>query len=661
MVRYKSGGATSQPTANRAKRNSSAKVRYLSIVHDNCYLNTEDFIKRGKQSAVYGQIDFDAPTWNVTDSKHQRSHKQRDNYLNFTAHKTEQDIGQRLGSVFNNDAQFSDTVKAFIRLRAEIGGQSPNNQGEMIIAFRYLYDSLKNDDYDLKLLTAEHFDAAVRQISVREEPISRYKRIQKLEEIARVLDSNRLTAIQIDWLCASNPRPSDDRARVDLDDTGDGKALHPKLPKDGVIEAVAHLYKTISAESWGDRVRICLVALLPILGFRIGELLTLPAYRVQTEEDTGRKFLVYYPEKGAPPQKKWLLTAGGALAEQMIDEILELTAAPRAAAAWMDEHPGAIALDFASDSDGSVALAEIQRVLKIASPSEARQFVTGGGRDLKVVRGKVEKAELLAALRAESYSEPISVVNGTGESLRLKDALACAFKHAFHSKKGTLQYAVLPISEQQISDFICGRPGVATVFERYGIDGPDGLPLRVSSHAFRHWLNDRYDRGGLSDVEQAVYFGRRNPKDNRAYQHMTPQERVRAARDALMKGTMKGAVADKIQGLPISRQEAILAVRVQAVHVVPGGACFHQFSQTPCPNQMACKSGCGDFHWQTDDQVQTRELEFEKSFLEVAVDTAKREVAEESIGADVWLKHNIDKLAQVERCISDSAPMEERQ
>ena len=130
-------------------------------------------------------------------------------------------------------------------------------------------------------------------------------------------------------------------------------------------------------------------------------------------------------------------------------------------------------------------------MLKIASPSGARQFVTGGGRDLKVVRGKVDKAELLAALRAESYSEPISVVNGTGESLGLKDALACAFKHAFHSEKATLHYAVLPISEQQISDFICGRPGVATVFERYGIDGPDGLPLRVSSHAFRHWLNDR--------------------------------------------------------------------------------------------------------------------------------------------------------------------------
>lgn len=638
---------------DRLRRNSGVKVRYLDVVHDNCFLNTEDFIRKGRQCRTYDWVDFDSAEWNVTKSKHQRSHKQREVYFNFTAHKSTD--GGKLGPPFSNSCQFGDTVKAFIRLRAELGGQSPSNQIEMIIAFRYVYDALASDDFDLKLLTREHLDKAAADVAKREKPTSRYKRVQKLEEIARVLDSNRLAVAQLDWRCSANPRPTDDRLRPNVTNGTDER--HPKLPKDGVIEAVAHLYKSIDKESWADRVRICLVALLPIVGFRIGELLTLPALPVQTEDDTGRKYLVYYPEKGAPPQKKWLLTAGGQLAEQMIDEILSLTSGPRAVASWIYEHPDAISLEFA-DANGMIPLAEVQRVLGIGSLSGARQFVTGGGRDLSVERGKVVKADFIAALRAETYSAPISVVEGTGETLLLKDALACAFKYAFHSDKPTLKYAVLPISEQQISDFICGRPGVAAVFERYGIEGPDGSTLKVSSHAFRHWLNDCYDRGGLSDVEQAVYFGRRNPKDNRAYQHMSPQERARAAREALMKGTMKGPVADKIRGLPINRQEAILAIRVQAVHVVPGGACFHQFSQTPCPNQMACKSGCGDFHWQTDDQVQTRELAFEKSFLEVAVDTAKREVAEESYGADVWLKHNMDKLAQVERCIADSAPME---
>ncbi|TDP73106.1 hypothetical protein [Roseateles toxinivorans] len=655
-MRPKYDDARRRPKADeRTRRNSATKVRYLSAVHDNCYLNTEAFIKQGRQCAMYEGIDFDSAEWNVTGSKQARSHKQRDSYLNFTAHKTDQDVGSKVGVEFSNESQFAETVKAFIRLRAEIGGQSPNNQSEMVIAFRYLYDALKNDQFDLKLLTREHLDIAARVVAAREKPISRYKRIQKLEEIARVLDSNRLTMAQLDWRCSWNSKPADHEGT--LAESKDSDRPHPKLPKDGVIEAVAHLYKTIPSEAWADRVRICLVALLPILGFRIGELLTLPALRLQTEDDTGRKYLIYYPEKGAPPQKKWLMTAGGILVEQMIDEILGLTAGPRGVAAWLYDHPGSINLEFPSNDGETVALADIQRVLGIGSPSGTRQFVTGEGRGLKVKRARVAKSDLVAVLRSETYSEPVSVVEGTGEELLLKDALACAFKHAFHAKKLTLSYAVLPISEQQISDFICGRAGMSAVFARYGIEGPNGSTLKVSSHAFRHWLNDCYDRGGLSDVEQAVYFGRRNPKDNRAYQHKSPQERVREAREALKKGTMKGPLAEKIRSLPVGRQDAILAARVQAVHVVPGGACFHQFSQSPCPNHMACKSGCGDFHWQTDDQIQTKELEFEKGILEAAIEAAKLELGEDTYGADVWLQHNLEKLAQVDRCIADSAPV----
>ena len=638
-----------------ARRNSAAKVRYLSVVHDNCQININEFIQRGKQCPAYEWVNFDSMEWRVTEARQQRSHKQREIYLNFTCHKRNEEVGKAVGEPFSNESRFADTVKAFVRLRSELGGQSPNNQVEVVIAFRYLYDALKGEQFDLMLLTREHLELAAREVAARERPISRYKRIQRLEEIARVLDENGLTITRLDWRCSWNTRPSEH-----MPATGHAKSSdtpHPKLPKDGVIEAVAYLYKTIPDQAWADRVRICLVALLTITGFRIGELLTLPAARVQTEDDTGRKYLVYYPEKGAPPQKKWLLTAGGQLAEQMVDEILALTAGPRAAAKWLYDHPGVVNLDISAEQ-GVIALADVRRVLELDSLSSTRQFVEGGGRNLKVERGGLDSAALVAALRAESYSEPICVVAGTGHAVFLKDALACAFKYAFHADKRTLTYAVLPISEQQISDFICGRPGMATVFDRYGIEGPDGASLKVSSHAFRHWLNDCYDRGGLSDLEQAVYFGRRNPKDNRAYQHMSPHQRVRAAREALKAGTMKGPVAERIRALPISRQDAILAIRVQAVHVVPGGACFHQFSQTPCPNQMACKNGCGDFHWQTDDTSQTKELEFEREILEVAIETAKREVAEESYGADTWLRHNLEKIAQVERCLSDSAPLE---
>lgn len=655
----RASGRRALPAALRksgARRSTSQKVRFLSVIDDNCELNAVALIEKAKASATFGAIDWEAYEWNLAASQSQRSHKQRDPKLIFTEHLRGFGAGSRTGEPFSNESRFADLVKATIRLRAEIGGQGANNHQEVIIGFRYIYDELLGVGTDLKGLTREHLDIAAKKVKKRETEVSTYKRIQRLEEIARLLDENGLVRVKLDWRCSWNKRPDSMRHGL-LDDEALGASTKKsKLPTDGIIEAVAYLYHHIPKSEWADRVRICLVSLLVITGFRIGELLTLPARRVQTEDGTDRRFLVYYPEKGAPPQEKWLMTAGGALAEAMVDELLELTAEPREMARWLHDHPASVCIDGLDLTEHRIEVSKLASALELAGGfSGAVQFlnarkiaITGDGEDATVSRDK-----FVEALRAESYERPINVVKNTGAKIFLKDALACAFGNAFHATRATLRYAAGPISEQQLSDFIRARAGQPAAFARYGVEGPDGKPLNVASHAFRHWLNDLLDRGGLSDVEQAVYFGRLNPKDNRAYQHMTPGERVRKAREELKGGSLLGPVATLIRRLPIDRQDIVLAARVQAVHVVPGGACFHQFSQTQCPNQMACTDGCGDFHWQTDDPIEERELTFQKSVLEIAVETARREVAEESWGADNWLQHNIRKLDQVNVSLAD--------
>lgn len=651
MARHKSAVLTPGLSGPRAQRTSSKKIRYLHVIDDNCTLNADGIIRQAKQSAAFGSISWDEVTWNVTQSENQRGHKQRDAYLHFTQHRNEQQKGRKLGEPFDNQNGFSDLVKAIIRLRREIGGQNANNQGEIIIAFRYLHDELEGVDFDLKMLTPAHLDAASRRVVERESEVSAYKRIEKLEEIARILNDNGLVRASLTWQSAHKKRPASMNG-IRLDDP-DNEANQKKLPVDGLIEAVANLYHVIPKDAWADRVRICLISLLVITGFRIGELLTLPARRVATDPDTGRKYIAYYPEKRMPPGKKWLMTEGGEIAESIVDEILELTREPREVAQWMHQNPGKILFDEIDWSREFLPVAEVGRALGLSlgyvNFFKAREI------DMATEEGRlvVRASDLERVLRSESYDKPVNVVTNTGEKLLLKDALACAFLNAFHSNRITLRYAVLPISEQQISDFLRSRAGMPSAFEKYGISGPDGAKLEVASHGFRHWLNDLLDRGGLTDVEQAVYFGRRNPKDNRAYQHMTPAERTRRARQDLKDGYMLGPVAEVVARLPIEKQEAVLQARVQAVHVVPGGVCFHQFSQSPCPNHMACTDGCGDFHWQTNDDIEVRELEYQKKVLVEAIEVAKREVAEESWGADSWLDHNVRKLNQVQQCLTD--------
>lgn len=620
-------------------------MRFLGILDDNCDLNATALIEKAKASGAFGTIFWDGPVWDVTESEVQRGHKQRSLNLPFTQHLAERGMGSRIGEPFGNKDGFADIVKSLIRLRKEIGGQCANNQYEVIVAYRYIYEELANVDYDIKRATREHFDAAARKVHQRESVVSAYKRLEKIEEAANLLDENGLVRIRLDWRCGSKKRP---RAlnRGLLEEPTAGAQDDKKLPRDGIIEGIAYLYHIIPKAAWVDRICICFISLLVITGLRIGEILSLPAMRVQTEDETGRRYFVFYPEKGAPPQKKWLMTAGADLAQAMIDELLDLTQAPRQMAAWLQEHPGQVSI---GGVDWSGEFIDIEQFcLPLGLVGSAEQFFSVRVPLIRSEEGlSVERDILIKALRAESYDRPVNVVRNSGEKLELKDALACSYRNAFHSGRPTLRYAVVPVSEQQINDFIGTRAGQPAAFERYGIVGPDGAALNVSSHAFRHWLNDLLDRGGLSDVEQAVYFGRRNPKDNRAYQHMTPGERVTKARDDLKGGSLLGPVAELLAKTPVDRKDIVLAARIRAVHVVPGGACFHEFSQSPCPNFMACSDGCGDFHWQTDDPIQTQELNFQREVLEVAVESAKREVAEETWGADAWLQHNIRKLGQV--------------
>lgn len=541
-----------------SKRSKSINVRLLSAVSGNCDINISTLIEEAKNSAALGPVTWDDATWEV--EEFQRGHKQRASYLHFTVRRDATLAGTTLGRPFSNDRGFADLVKALIRKRAEIGRQGGANQREMLIAYRYLYDELEDRAHDVRRLHREHFDRAVKAVKSAETALSAYKRIQKLEEIARTLDECRLVLVKLEWTCGANSRPA--MAQDKLDDprpSGNG-GLEPaanarsKLPAEGIIEGVAHLYNTIPKDAWADRLRICLVCLLVITGFRIGELLTLRAQRVQVEEGTGRKFIIYYPEKGAPPQKKWLMTVAGELATDLIDEILALTSEARSTAKWLFDNPGLVRV---AGIDLSTDYVDVRTIGTALGMRTATAFLETRKVPVQSVNGRsaVESQTLVEVLRQESYHEPVNRVKNTGEELFLKDALACVAKNAFHPGRTTLSYAVLPISEQQLSDFMGGREGAPSAFERYVVKDADGNGLSVNSHAFRHWLNDLLDRGGLSDLEQATYFGRKHHADNRAYQTMTQRERVRAVRERLMSGKMCGPIANVIKNVPIGRRE----------------------------------------------------------------------------------------------------------
>ena len=96
--------------------------------------------------------------------------------------------------------------------------------------------------------------------------------------------------------------------------------------------------------------------------------------------------------------------------------------------------------------------------------------------------------------------------------------------------------------------------------------------MRIRTHAFRHYCNTLADRGGLSDLELALWSGRRDVRQNAAYKHDAVEQRLQWARDMLCKGNLYGSISTTYAGIsdPVEK-ETFLVTFVNAAHFTPYG------------------------------------------------------------------------------------------
>jgi hypothetical protein len=211
---------------------------------------------------------------------------------------------------------------------------------------------------------------------------------------------------------------------------------------------------------------------------------------------------------------------------------------------------------------------------------------------------------------------------------------------------------VRPISEQNMSDFLCGRSTIKNIFERNDYKNYDGTPYKIRTHQFRHFLNTLANEGGLNDVELAWWFGRKNIGDNQAYDHRTATQMTEKARQMILSGKIMGPIADAAKQLsPVDAQEFI-ATQVNAVHHTPYGLCLHDFAQNPCDKHLNCLSGCKEFHRTKGNQTEREGLKTLKSQVTTALEHANKESGEETWGADNWVNHHKTILENIESALS---------
>ena len=338
------------------------------IVHAAGRSLLERFVSEAKDLQPYANVDWETVAWDITSSDiKKRAHLGHRVSLVFAEH-CEMKVANDLRVPFL--IGFGDVVKACIVRRRVSRGVESGPQRVFVRAARYLYYALplpaRNDP---TLITLGHFLTAQNAIIDREKSSSAYRAATFLEEFGRTLDRHGICRNPIEF------RSRVKRPTEHLDRTSSTFAQRVKdLPTTDVLNALAQISNdpNIATHPF-DLLRMRIAEVLLVCGFRIGEVLTLPADTLVREpvldeagerrrdassgEPIERIGLRYWPEKGGEPIVKWIPTIANLLLLRALEDIDRICQPARDNALWLEAHPGEVNLDVLPDEHVSIGRA----------------------------------------------------------------------------------------------------------------------------------------------------------------------------------------------------------------------------------------------------------------------------------------------------------------
>lgn len=432
-----------------------------------------------------------------------------------------------------------------------------------------------------------------------------------------------------------------------------------KLPTTTALEGLADVYNQL-AQTPQDRLRIAAVAILVVTGFRVGELLTLPVACEVEEMRRGRPAygLRYYKSKAGAPGKlydvRWLTPLQADLAREAIREIRDITEPARQQAKVLEDNDPHIPIPGFAETDRMYAR-DIQHIMGMPQLSAVHGTIS---REQLPRYGKEKKyyflpSEFEAYLQTRRVKNLWTVAREDGTYQMLSESLFVVFKNFFFPRGGHVCLLAEPIRKSQINSFLSSHGLNKSVFERFNIREEDGTFCRMSSHQFRHWLNDVADKGGLPTDVLTRWMGRDNPRDTEAYKHATMGERLRWVKEGIQGEQLQGTMANVYFELPEGERDDFLDGQIQAVHFTPMGLCLHDFAVEPCPYHLNCVRGCPDYLRTKGNRRERQHLLEVQRKTEEALTSAQREATETgSPLAQAWVEHHQQTLLGIQRALS---------
>lgn len=608
--------------------------------------NLVNFVSLARdQLTVFGRdLNFDDDVWDVSETIYLRGMSKRV-LVHFCTHETANKTGYQLMA-----EPMRSFGKAFLRYQHSFK-PTKDIQGRLA-ALRCLEKAVR----ELGVLVVARIDAltlnrAIQIVGERNGSERAYRIGQQLNQIAKFLDENKLVNVPLQWTSPLK-RPSDtEKVGKEFEER-----RQSKLPSVSDLDAVAKAYQLAFQDS--DVVVTSTVAIMCATPDRISEVLTLPAQCEHTTKLTNGQEsygLRYWPAKGADPMIKWVIPTMVHLVKEAVGRIKEKTESARKLARWYANHPGQLYLPpeleyyrglpmdmgvvseilWGDPSDGKEAAAWLRRRgLNLDKNSEGKN----------VVDFRRFESEIVGML---PRSFPVMDM-ATG--LLFHEALFVIHELAMNEGKRTLRCSIAAINHQHIGDALGGNEArsVVSVFQRLNIDGPGGQRIKINTHKFRHYLNTLAKMGGLDELDIAKWSGRKDVRQNAAYDHFSAKDKLALIRQSVGDSIDMFEVQGWTPNYPSISRDEFANFKITTAHTTEFGYCTHNFTSSPCSQHLDCLN-CNELVCVKGDGVREQNIRQMRDETKALLEKAEEGQAQDFYGADRWVEHQKQTLDRLDK------------
>ncbi|MHB1642689.1 MAG: hypothetical protein ACYCS8_08510 [Acidithiobacillus sp.] len=607
------------------------------------------------QLTVFGaDLRFEDMAWDVTEAVQLKGHGRKRVRIFFSTQETVDDaIPTQMAE------PFASFAKAYVRYMQ--GMRPTKNPAFRVTALRALDASLRGGGYsDPIKVDGDTFNRAARIIRERLSRNTAYRVGAQLEVLAEFMSQHRLTVVPLSWH-SSIKRPIDTvRVGQEFD-----KRRSEKMPSLAALEALPKAFHVATQPK--DVLYSSIAAILCSAPDRINEVLLLAENcEVHDETSAGKEAygLRWWPAKGAEPMVKWIIPMMVPVVAEAIAKIRRLTEEARRIARWYELHPRKLYLppeieDFRTKD--LLTMDELRQMLFVDAVDRtmARQWCTQNAVSL-MKSGRLLKVRFTDVERVVVAGLPTGfpVLNAENR-LNYSEALIVVRRNELHPRKSTYRCSIDAVTINQVNTGLGSRSqhGFESMFDRLGFSEPEGSPIRVTTHQFRHYLNTLAQAGGMSQLDIAKWSGRTDIRQNEAYDHVSADQMVAKIRQSIgNESQMFGPLAKLPKNIPISRDE-FAKLKIPTAHTTDFGFCIHDYTMMPCDQHADCIN-CTEHVCVKGDERKAAMVKRRLTEAQELLARAEAATSEGYYGADRWMEHHqktVIRLTQLAEILDNPA------